>query len=566
MSIGYKTPTEMDLEECYLFLEKNEGNPNYDAVKAQFEKLVPNLSLDDSYLFLQHHKAVVDNPDKYYQMVQKRYNELFEEYRNREQRSFQSCSNIKAYQRFINEYQTYAPAYTAVHIADARNKILKLKKRNRIIAIGSPLLLVLVVALFGYKPVRSLQVEDVTFGKEGGEKTIRIETNVSSNAIDLTEPETDWVNVVKIGKKLIISAIANPDPERTCTMLIEAYTTFFGEHIGTPIKQEVIVRQNSGYATNLNVSTHGFSIGKYGSSQQVNVKTDGVALELVSNKDWIHINDRNQNHDGQFYHNDDYEIIIEKNPTGQRDCKVLVTTNGQPQQEITITQASGLANSFSISTHSIGPVSKSGTKEGYCFPVDITTDGTTWEAFTNCRWLSLNKNNDRLEIEVRPADEVRDGEVYVSSNNGHQETISIHQDGDPTSFWFSWPTLTFDTDSDYKDVSFTNNSNQYVDASTNKSWLKASVCSGNIVRISCEANNGSPKDGVVTIACGNKKAEIAVHQKGWTYSNCSNCWNGYTSSGKVIQLVGYGWGGMPKYDNVQCRVCGGSGKIRHKSN
>jgi len=554
--IGFKSIDEMSLNECYAFLKKE----------------TPESS-------------------GYYGIVKIRYEQLAELTRLQEEKEYKSCKSVADFDRFINKYDKMKPEYQPIHLDDARKMKKRLeefnarteaerqqreqreaaerrRRRKIVIASVAGILLVVAIATFfiGYRPVKTLSADNVTFGKEGGEKIVRIETNVSANEIEITEPEKDWVRVALERKTLTISAEENPNPERTCKMTIKAYSTFFGERTGTELSIEILISQNSGYAINdLNVSSRGFSIGKYGGSERVNIKTDGVALEVVPAKncsDWISVNVKRQNHDTHFYHDDDYEINVEKNPAGDRTGKVIVSTGGQPSQEIVINQASGLANKFSVSTHSIGPVSKSGTKEGYCYPVDITTDGTTWEASTSCRWLILNKNNNCLEIEVRPADEVRDGEVYVSSNNGHRETISIHQDGDPTSFYFSRSSLTFDTDSDYEYVSFTNNSNQSVEVSTNKSWLEASVYSGNKVRVSCESNNNSPQDGVVTLSCGRKKTQIKVHQYGYKRVACSNCLDlwGYPTGTEIEYLPYYPWTRI-----VNCRKCGGRKYLKQKA-
>ncbi len=386
-----------------------------------------------------------------------------------------------------------------------------------------------VVTFFiGYRPVKTLSFEDVTFGKEGGEKVIRIETNVSSSAIELTEPETDWIHVVKEGKNLTITAIANPNPERTCTMLLEAYTTFFGERMGTPIKQEVIIRQNSGYATNLNVSSHSFSIDKYGSSKQVNVKTDGVALELVSNKDWIHIKERSQNHDGQFYHNDDYEIVIEKNPTGQRDGKVMVTAAGQPQQEISITQASGLASIISVSPQRIHCENADGLSGGSYYKVDFSTDGTTWK-ISKPYWVDVEQVINEKGVgylKVIPGyndGSFRDGKIIVSSNNGHTKEINVSQEGGPSNLYAATSVWRPGVYSDSKTISINNDSHYPLRVSSDQSWLSASV-SGNNVTLKCTSTSSGyqePRKGTVTVTCRNASCSISVKQDG--YKECDKC-------------------------------------------
>ena len=558
---GFKPINEFTLKECADYLAQNEGGAYVEEVKA-------------------------------------RYKVLLEEMAKQEEADFKACTTIADYEKFIAKYKSKSvEPYRAKHLDDAEKAKQRLasedkqreeerlrrereerrreqqraeerrRKRKRTFLIVLASLVVVAVAVFfiGYRPVKFLTANDVVFGKEGGQQSLRVETNVSRDAISIRCPSDDWITVDLDGYMIGISATPNPDPERSCVIEVRANSTIYGNPIGSPMKQNIVVKQGSGYASNLKLSTKNLNVGKYGETRQVNIKTDGVGLGLSSNAGWIHATPKNQSHDGQYYHDDDYEIVVDKNPGDYRSGTITVSSNGQPSQEIIITQASGLANTFYVSSTSINNVGKSGNT----FYVDITTDGTTWDANTNYSWLDLTEHNGYLEIKVSSTDEVRDGYVYVSSNNGHKQTISIHQDGAPTSFYASKSSWTFDTGSDYDYISINNNSNQSMYASADKSWLSASI-SGGKVRIACERNDNSPRDGTVTVSCGSKTCSIKVHQKGWT-----TCWqcggNGQVACDNYRAIwtsdnwgnwghgyVSYdGWGN--RYVSV-CEVCGGSGR------
>lgn len=553
--IGYKSLEEFTLEDCHNFVSQRESDAYYGEVNDQYEALLDRTT-------------------------------------RQEEADYMSCKTINDYDRFMVKYRSMSSYYQSKRledaarakrhlVAEAQQREDELRRRERqqeeekeqrrkrvlVIALSSLVLAAVVVFFIGYKPVKALSVEDVSFGKEGGTKSLRIETNVGYGAINVETPKVNWIEVNLDGRMLNLTARPNPDPERSCTIEVKAYSTFFGEYIGTPKKREVVIRQSSGYATNLDVSTKSISVGKYGETNQINVKTDGVKLEISAN-DWINVTPKSQNHDGQYYHDDNYEIKIGSNPTGNRAGRILVETGGL-QQEVSVFQSSGLASYFSLSRTSIGIVDKSGSEEGKCFRVNVTTDGTTWTASTNNGWLDLSQYGNTLDIKVREnSGDVRTGYVYVYSNNDHSETITIDQDGNPSSFYANSSSLTFDTGKDYEYVSFSNNSLQSVYSSGNKSWLSTSI-SGNSVKISCESNSGSPRDGIVTLTCGNKETEIAVHQKGWT--TCYNCNNGTVSCDNYNAIWTYdnwgnwghgyvtidGWGN--RYVSV-CGVCGGTGR------
>ena len=578
--IGFKSIDEMSLKECYAFLEKEtpESHKYYENVKIHYEHLVEKTKLQ-------------------------------------EENDYKSCKSVADFDRFINKYDEMKPAYQPIHLDDARNSKKRLeelnarteaerrqrelreaaerrRKRKIVITSVAGILLVVAIAIFfiGYRPVKTLSADNVTFGKEGGEKIIRIETNVSANEIEITEPEKDWVRVALERKTLTISAEENPNPERTCKMTIKAYSTFFGERTGTELSIEILISQNSGYAINdLNVSSRGFSIGKYGGSEQVNIKTDGVALEVVPAEncsDWISVNMKSQNHDAQFYHDDDYEINVEKNPAGDRTGKVIVSTGGQPSQEIVINQASGLASSISASPLRIHCNDADGLTDGKYYKVDFSTDGTVW-SISKPYWIKVEEVVDATGkgyLKVIPEENegsYRNGTIILSSN-GHSAKIEVSQDGGPSNLYASPSTWYPGTGYDSKTISVNNDSHYPLSVSSSDTdWLTASV-SGNNVTLNCKSTKSgykSPRKGTVTVKCRNATCSIVVKQDG--YKDCDKCggngkckggnafgqhsWQVYGTVGQHWEPYSYGisggyWVTDYGYSWQYCSQCGGSGK------
>lgn len=546
--IGFKQINDFTLWDCYTFLKEQEGYADYEEVKARYEIIVKEL-------------------------------------KKQEDADFNSCKTIANYISFIDKYKVLAPAYEAQHIDEAKTKIEFLtqkakeeeekrrriaiqeeerikKRRKRFILISASTIIIAAIVVFfiGYTPVKYLNIDDVEFGKEGGSKTIRIKTNVSSNSIKIDEPMDSWFSFTRDGLTLTITTDANPDPEKSGKITVTAYSSFFGERLHSKkITKTIIIKQRSGYATKLNVSKTSFDVGKYGSTYQINVKTDGVKLSLKSGKDWIKCVPKNESHDGTYYHNDTYDIVVEKNyRDGDRTGKIIVESGGR-KEEIIIRQASGLATKLDVEKTYIGKVDKSGAY----YYVDVTTDGLSWNATTSYSWLELSEYSNKLGIRVaRNYDEIKTGYIYVRSNNGHEKCIKVEQDGSPTRFYADKSSWTFDTNSDYDYISFTNNSNQTVSVSTDKGWLSASISNGNKVRISCDSNNNSPRDGKVTLSCGDKKAYINVHQYGYKDVACSHCvkdmWGNPTGN------VYVGIFGTPSFRIEPCSHCGGRKYIKQK--
>ena len=580
--IGLKPIDEMSLKECYAFLEKEtiESCGDYGMVKTRYERLVEETKLQ-------------------------------------EEKDYNSCKSVADYSAFISQYGEMSPAYEPRLLDDARKKKTVLenmdkqselerqrrerqlaeerrlkKKRVLLIVLSSIIAVGILVFFIGYRPARSLSVENVDFGKEGGEKIIRIETNASADAIELTKPEKDWVKVMLEGKKLNVSVEANPDPDRSCTMVIRAYSTFFGERIGTPCEEEVYIHQNSGYAINtLDVSSHSFSIDKYGDSKQVNIKTDGVALQVApteKSSSWISVNSKSQNHNEQFYHIDDFEINVEKNPGGERTGKVIVSTGGLPSQEIIISQASGLASKkISASPLRIHCNDADGLTDGSYYKVDFSTDGTSWSK-SEPDWIEVEEvigvtGEGYLKVIPTYNDgSYRDGTIYLRSNNGHTTEIEVSQDGGPSNLYASLSTWRSGTGYDSKTISVNNDSHYPLSVSSSDTdWLTASV-SGNNVTVNCKSTKSgykSPRKGTVTVKCRNATCSIVVKQDG--YKDCDKCggngkckggnafgqhsWQVYGAVGQHWEPYSYGisggyWVTDYGYSWQYCSQCGGSGK------
>lgn len=539
--IGFKQIQDMTLEECYGFLQQNEGDAAYEEVKNRYEQLVSE--------------------------VQKQEN-----------KDYKALKTINDYDGFIYKYSAMAPAYNSEYLnAVSEKKQLLVKaaqeeeikrrqeeqekqerdrKRNkRIILITAATLLMaaLIVFFIGYEPVRYLNIKDVEFGKEGGVQTIRVETNVDKKSIDISSINVDWVTVKRDNYMITFTATANPDPERTCQIKITAYATFFGDRIDSSSKTRImIIKQRSGYAKKLNVDKKSLKVGKYGDTYQINVKTDGVQLALnPSDNNWIKYTPKNQNHDGQWYHDDTYDITIEKNPTGNRTGTIIIQTGGK-QETISITQESGLAKKFDVDTKDIHFANADGNEYR---KVKFDTDGTVWSV-TKPDWIKVSDevfvNNTTRDKYVQisstyNATGFKQGKVVFHSNNGHTKEIKVSQEGGPSNMYAYTKTWYPGTSSDSKTIKINNDSHYAITASSNRDWITTSVSGDNVI-ISCTSTRTGykkPREGTVTVKCRNATCTISVKQDG--YEDCDKCGGDGKCKGGQWVANPYGWGGEYKH-------------------
>lgn len=571
---------------------------------------VEELSLKESYEILQR-----DESNPYIEQIQMHYEQELEKWHANEKRDFYACKSMREYEQFIAQYQKYTSFYTmqykkaaldkietlfwnansssikkcsqylekyprGKYANDARMRIQSIK-RKRTIKLIIVLIILAFICIIAYQPAGDIYVsrESVSFSKYGGAEEISITTKADESNI-YAFSHADWIKEGISGHDLRILAEENPNSNRYATVTIKAYSTFFGERISS-VTKDISIQQESGLPTYLKVKNKGLSFDKYGNpetSSKFIVKTDGIGCDIYSSCDYIHINKTitSKSHSPREI---EVDISVDKNDSEYRTATISIRS-GQYTETVNLSQKSGAANFLNIDKHIIRP-EKEGAGDGYCYRVTISTDGASWSASTSYSWVSLNQYDNKLDITVTPNDgDVRTGYVYVKSNNGHSEAVTIEQDGNPTNFYASRSSWTFDTYSDYKNLQITNNSNQEVSCSTNNTWLSATI-SGNEVKISCKENAKyrSPRDGTITLYCGNKTYDIAIHQKG--YVECTHCHEGkmncdnnvgwvweyeYDAWWRAIsQKLVHGTSGFqsmpPYYWSRRCTKCNGTGKI-----
>lgn len=459
------------------------------------------------------------------------------------------------------------------------NKKRARKIRNIILLIIA-IIVAIVVCVINYFPVSYLDVSgDVSFGKRGGHKTISISTDANDINIDVQE-SSDWISVDRDDGTLSINVLPNTGDEKTASITINTYSSFFGNQFNC-ISKSIKVSQSSGLPTYLNTNTSEVSFDKYGncSSNQITAKTDGCDLQVSTTDSWFSVSkDIKEDGDNMIAY---ITLSTSTNNEGNKTGEVAISCNDYVKR-IKVSQESGLATRFELGTYSLNMVEE-GTAEGMMYPINVYTDGTSWSVKSAPHWLTAYADIEekRLEISVGAnTGKVQNGVITLMSNNGDLRDISVSQDGDPTNFRAAKNSIKFDTSSDYEYVTIYNDSRKSLDISEYESWLSATAIGNDEIKISCTRNyDDPPKSGTVYVSCGDEQISITVKQDGW--SKCRRCggegeiscpkngqmnlpyWsfqyeNGthyYVEWPMAIGMAAH----MKRYE--RCNTCGGSGHI-----
>ena len=607
---GYNTIEELSLQQSYEILQKEENNPHIELIKQHYEQELERWH-DEEKSDFHDCKSLHD-----YESFIARYQKFASFYKMQYKKSAldiietlywnDNNSSIKKCNLYLEKYPR------GRYVREAQQKIKSVKKRRRIILI-SLFAVLCAVCIIAYKPAGELMVSpnSLSFSKHGGTAIVKLSTRANANNIS-SFVHNSWIKASEDGQNVRIVVDKNPNGERSSTVNIYTYSTFFGFVVSCSSKS-VSIHQESGFATYMNVSKKSMRFDKYGNAKdgsKLVVKTDAVGYSITSPSKTVHVFDANgydltgnkERHKKEgtqskskikSERNDEleFEISLDQNESGPHS-EVVTITSGNFTEKISLYQESGLATYFGVDKTSIGTVAKSGTESGKCFRVEVSTDGMVYTTSTQKDWLHINQYVKHFEITVdaNPGD-VRTGNVFAFSNNGHKCTISITQDGNPTNFYLSRSSYTFDTWSGYEYFPITNNSIQAVSCYTYAdSWLRPSIVGGDL-KVECENNDGSSRDGTVYVKCGDKETKISIHQKGW--KSCPYCsggrkqcprtydsnhfWNA-TYNAICIHSTYYvpdPWTGMPfpqvnvsicpdchGTGYVECGKCGGTGKIK----
>lgn len=466
----------------------------------------------------------------------------------------------------------YKPSYSSSSSTTSRQIPSKRKSKARRWRISKNTVMGVLVSLIAiagfvsymnYHPVSFLNIGDIGSTSQYGESgELSISTDAKSGAVYVYSDD-DWIKVESYStQKANLVIDPNEDTERVGHIYITAYSKLF-DYTMSSIRKTYEIHQKSGKSTMLKTDVSSLDFDKYGNALNKSlftIKCDGVAINVNSNRDWISV----QRNSGTMGKNGEYEysINIGINNGDSRSGQIRVSAPPH-EKSVTIRQHKGSATFLSVNKYSVRGMKKEGLDDGHYYGVEITTDGASWTA-SGPSWVNLTTYTSLLKIVPSANDgKVRTGTVYVHSNNGHTEEITVTQDGNPSDLSAYPSEWRPGTSSTSKSFDIENDSWQDLTVSTDKYWLDASSSSRERVRVSCDSNSDEPRYGTVTVRCGNSTCYITVKQDG--YKSCRSCggngqtactnWGAYTNV-FLWHVVNNGFG------EIYCPTCGGSGRVQ----
>jgi len=329
---------------------------------------------------------------------------------------------------------------------------------------------------------------------------------------------------------------------------------------GGGITQSISIQQESGLASYIGFNSGSISVSPREETEYVDVRTDGTSWTIISKPYWVEASDNGNN---------SLKLIISENETDQRSGTLTIKSNNGQTATLAINQGTPKASYIRAEQTSINA-----GISGLDKYITVSTDGKDWSVYSSPSWLTVTPyiKDQKIYVEI-PSNRgyyVKEGEIILASNNGHQATISVKQDGNPTNFKAGQSKIQFDTGSDYEYVNIGNNSNQSLSVDESQSWITASATSKDRIRIAVSSNSNSPRSGYVTVRCGDESCRIEVRQRGWY--NCGFCggrglvqcgypalWMNGLHCVQGFVMNNYTGGGYYTYN--PCPNCGGSGSV-----
>lgn len=419
------------------------------------------------------------------------------------------------------------------------------------------------------KPTKiSTERSAIDFDKYGSAKGSASLIVTTDGVLKSETSAASWCRVVlsSLGDgryKCQVSADRNPEGHRSGSITLK----------GGNITKSIAVRQESGLASHIDLDISKLSAPPTQTSRLVSVRTDGTSWHVASCPSWVRTVDLGGN---------SLKLIIDENSGAKRSGTVTVASNNSHKATIAVEQRTALASYIRA-----GQTSINADTYGLDKYISVDTDGKSWSVYSYSSWMTVTPNYEGRKIYVEiPSNsgKVKEGQITLASNNGHQATISVWQNGDPSNFTLGQSSIKFDTGSDYDYVSLSNNSKKSVSVDATHTWISPSITSSGNIKISVSSNSNGPRTGYVTARCGSETCRIEIKQRGWY--NCYACgghgkvrcsypalWINGMHCVQEFVMNYYTGGGY--YINKPCPWCGGSGGIdcnqchgdgRYKSN
>ena len=427
---------------------------------------------------------------------------------------------------------------------NAENGLIHKRKIKRKNSGGIILLIILLLGIVlycwsNYTPVTYLQVEEsLSIPNEGTSIELELSTDATSSSISAVSSE-DWIDCRVSGKTLYISANTNSKKERSASVTITAYSSFFGSELSDRKQTTITVSQETGYASYLRVSNDDIYLTANGGTSSISINTDGIFVVSTAPASWVStsINGKTLN------------LECSENAGIARDC-YLILKSGTKTLRLDITQAGKSATRLDVSTSDVEFSANGGSRT-----IEIYTDGECQISTQPESWAHANINGNSISLSVDENPGKKRTDYFVIKSGSYTERINISQAGKQASFlnpsqtdisvshYGGTRTITVSTDGTWEFGTDT------------ESWIDLSR-SGNTITLDISSHSGSSdRSDYFTIKSGNLEKRINITQSAdntpgaevnrvWVEHNIQR--TGYNS----VYNAYWGWQQVPYTYNV----------------
>lgn len=385
---------------------------------------------------------------------------------------------------------------------NAENELIHKRKIKRKNSGGIILLIILLLGIVlycwsNYTPVTYLQVEEsLSIPNEGTSIELELSTDATSSSISAVSSE-DWIDCRVSGKTLYISANTNSKKERSASVTITAYSSFFGSELSDSKQATITVSQETGYASYLRVSNDDIYLTANGGTSSISINTDGIFVVSTAPASWVStsINGKTLN------------LECSENAGIARDC-YLILKSGTKTLRLDITQAGKSATRLDVSTSDVEFSADGGSRT-----IEIYTDGECSISTQPESWAhaTINGNSISLRVDENPGTKRTD--YFVIKSGSYTERINISQAGkSATRLSVSTDNVSFSSSGGSRTITVSTDGEWRISTETN-SWGHTSI-NGNTVTLRVDANNGDSRTDYFVIKSGNIEKRINISQDG----------------------------------------------------
>ncbi len=385
-------------------------------------------------------------------------------------------------------------------VSDAQSILVQKKKARKTRNIILLVLLLIAAGIFAYSnyvPVSYVNVDDYAeLNNLGSEISLSISTDAISSAVSATSSE-DWIDCRVSGKTLYISANINSKGERSATITVTAYSSFFGSELSDKRQTTITISQETGYATHLSVSNDDIYLTANGGKESVTINTDGIFAVSTAPASWVtaSVNGKTLN-------------LESGENSGTVRNSYLIITSGTKSKRLNITQAGKSATRLDVSTSDV-----EFSANGDSRTIEIYTDGECQISTQPESWAhaTINGNSISLRVDENPGTKRTD--YFVITSGSYTERINISQYGKSATYLNASPeSVSFSSSGGSRTINISTDGEWDISTGTDN-WGHTTI-SGNTITLRVNANDGDSRTDYFVVKSGSKEKRINISQDG----------------------------------------------------